>query len=141
MNLINMVALRTLAVVRIVNGLLGLFYPSFLIRRLGGDPDVQSLAPYPFRMFGIRTVLIGADLLLLRGEPLSRATRTAVAIHASDTACAAIAGIRREVPRRAAITTTTISAVNTALALVAWRYGRSGRAARLNLHSPATMND
>lgn len=140
MNVVRKVALRTLAVVRIVNGLLGLLYPSFLIRRLGGDPDVQSLAPYPFRMFGIRTVLIGADLLLLRGEPLARATRTAVAIHASDTVCAAIGGIRRELPRRAAIITVAISAANTALALVAWRFGRTG-GSRLGPYSVSSVDD
>jgi hypothetical protein len=84
-------------------------------------------------MFGIRTVLLGSDLLLLRGEQLQRATRIAVAIHASDTACAAFAGLRRELPRRAAVATTTISAINTCLAVLAWKSERADTTPRFSL--------
>jgi hypothetical protein len=113
-------AARTaLAVVRIVNGAAGLIAPELLLARLGGDRSARPVGVYPFRMFGIRTILIGADLLTLRGEQRRRAVRTAVLIHAGDTLAAATAGLRGELPRKAAITTTLISATNTALAVTA----------------------
>jgi hypothetical protein len=76
------------------------------------------------RMFGIRTLLLGCDLLILRGPNLERAVKMAVVIHASDTASAVVGGIRHEVPRKTAVLTTAISAINTALALVAM-FGRA----------------
>jgi hypothetical protein len=113
-------ARTALAVVRIVNGTLGLLAPHVLLRRLGTDREDRSGA-YPFRLFGIRTVLIGADLLWPGEGQRRRVVRTAVLIHASDTVAAATAGIRGELPRRAAVVTTVLSATNTALAIVAAR--------------------
>lgn len=110
-----------LAGVRIANGAAALLVPHVLLRRLGVDSGLGRSGVYPFRMFGIRTVLIGADLLTLQGEQLRRATRLAVLIHACDTVSAATAGVRGDVPRKAAVTTTLISAGNTALAVVAAR--------------------
>ena len=81
-------ARKVLAVIRLVNGGLALLAPQFLLRRLGTDPDRDPSGIYPFRMFGIRTILIGADLLLLTGEQSRRASKMAVVIHASDTASA-----------------------------------------------------
>jgi hypothetical protein len=115
------VARKTLAGVRLLNGTLGLLAPQFLLRRLGTDTDVDGSGVYPFRMFGIRTVLIGADLLLLDGSDRRRATQLAVVIHASDTLSAACAGWRGHLPRKVAVLTTAISAVNTALAVIATR--------------------
>jgi hypothetical protein len=114
-------ARKTLAGIRLVNGTLGLFAPQILLRKLGTDPDVDPSGVYPFRMFGIRTILIGADLLILDGEQRRRATRLAVLIHASDTISAATAGLTGRLPRKAAIVTTIISAGNTALAVMANR--------------------
>lgn len=114
-------ARKALAGVRLVNGTLGLLAPTFLLKRLGTDPALDGSGVYPFRMFGIRTVLIGADLLLLDGEERRRATRMAVVIHASDTLSAACAGWRGHLPRRVAVLTTAISATNTALAVIATR--------------------
>ena len=113
-------ALRALAAIRIANGTLGLLAPGFLVARTSADP--HSTAPYyAFRMFGIRTIVLGIDLLRA-GESQGRARNEAVLIHASDTLCAAVGAIRGDVPRTAARTTVAISAVNTALALVARRY-------------------
>jgi hypothetical protein len=120
-------AARTaLAVVRIVNGAAALLAPGVLLRRLGADPAAGASGIYPFRLFGIRTVLIGADLLVLRGPALRRATRTAVLIHAADTAAALATGLRGELPRRSATVTALISATNTALAVAAARGAASG---------------
>ncbi len=113
-------ALRALAAIRIANGTLGLLAPGFLVARTSADP--HSTAPYyAFRMFGIRTIVLGIDLLRV-GESQGRARNEAVLIHATDTVCAALGGIRGDLPRSAARTTVAISAVNTVLALVARRY-------------------
>ena len=112
---------KVLAGIRIVNGTLGLVAPELLLRRLGADLSRDRSGIYPFRMFGIRTILIGADLLVLQGEQRRRATRFAVLIHASDTVAAATAGLRGDLPRKAAVMTTAISAGNTVLAILANR--------------------
>lgn len=111
--------------VRLFNGAAALFVPEFLLRRLGTDPEMDSSGVYPFRMFGIRTVLLGADLLLLQGERRRSATRLAVLIHGTDTVSAATAGCQGDLPRKAAIMTTMISAGNTVLALAATRENRT----------------
>ncbi|MFL6127924.1 MAG: hypothetical protein ACJ73E_02530 [Mycobacteriales bacterium] len=115
------VARKVLAGIRIFNGTAGLLAPEFLLRRLGTDLARDRSGIYPFRMFGIRTILIGADLLVLQGEQRRRAARFAVLIHASDTVAAATAGLRGDLPRKAAAVTTLISAGNTALAVLASR--------------------
>ena len=79
---------------------------------------------YPFRMFGIRTILIGVDLLSRDPEVRRHAVRAAPLIHASDTVSAWAAGKLGALPPKAAKTATTISAVNLALALLAKRGSR-----------------
>lgn len=111
-------AVRTLAVIRIVNGTLGLLAPHVLAARTSTDPDRKE-PYYAFRMFGIRTVVLGIDLLTLTGPAQERARTQAVIIHASDTAAALLGGLRGDVPAKVAKTTVAISAVNTALAVVA----------------------
>jgi hypothetical protein len=108
-----------LATIRLVNGTLALVAPNTLLRRLGADPDTNRVAVYPMRMFGIRTVVLGVQLLV--GPHSPEADRFGVLIHASDTATAFTAGLRRQLPPRAAIVTTGISLTNTVLAVViAW---------------------
>jgi hypothetical protein len=114
-------ASRLLAGVRIINGIAGLLAPRFLLRRLGDDGPGPQPGVYPFRMFGVRTVAIGLELLLLTGPERARASRVAVAIHATDTLSALTAGLRKDVPRTAALVTTLISAGNTVLAFLATR--------------------
>jgi hypothetical protein len=117
-------ARKALAAIRLVNGALALLTPRLLIRRLGTDPDRDPSAIYPFRMFGVRTVIIGADLLLLTGEEQKRATRLAVLIHATDTATAATCLVKGYLPRKAGIMATAISGINTVLALIAAKDSR-----------------
>jgi hypothetical protein len=58
---------------------------------------------------------------LLAGPRSPEADRFGVLIHASDTATAFTAGLRRQLPPRVAILTTGISLTNTVLAVViAW---------------------
>jgi hypothetical protein len=109
-------AWKALATIRLVNGGLALLAPRWLARRLGVRPELQPAIIYPLRMFGIRTILIGADLFL---EPRSRrrALRQGIIIHASDTATALIAGVFGQLPIRSALMSGTISTVNTVLAV------------------------
>ena len=113
-----------LAGVRLANGAAALFATRFLIERLEVDPRSQGAAFYAFRLFGVRTVLIGLELLLPSADNHRGALRRGLLIHASDTAAAAITGLGGHLPRRAAITTTAISLGNTllaALALATWQ--------------------
>jgi hypothetical protein len=108
-----------LAGIRLVNGTAALVAPGFLLRRLGLEPATNPGGYYAFRMFGIRTILIAAELLLWGAEQRAHAVRLAVLIHLSDTVSAAFAGLRREIPVRTAVQATAISAVNLVLAVLA----------------------
>jgi hypothetical protein len=112
-----------LATIRLFNGVAALFVPATLARQLGVDPAANPAALYALRLFGVRTVLIGTQLLL-RDEGLrAHSLRVAPAIHALDASAALIAGERGQLPRRAATTAAIISTVNTVLAIVALKRG------------------
>jgi hypothetical protein len=108
-----------LATIRSINGLVALLAPKAMLRRLHVDPDANGPAIYALRMFGIRTVLLGAELFLKEGEAREDALRAGVVIHGSDTVAAAICWIKGYLPRRAGAMATLISLVNTALAVAA----------------------
>jgi len=114
-------ARTVLAAIRIFNGALGLFAPYRMAAKLGTELADDKAFVYPARMFGVRTLVLGVDLLRLRADHATsrRLLRQAVLIHAADTAAAAYAGRRGELPAKAARLTTAISAVNTALAIIA----------------------
>jgi hypothetical protein len=112
-----------LASIRLFNGAAALFVPATLARRLGVDPEANRAALYVLRMFGVRTVLIGAQLLLRDEGVRSHSLRVAPVIHAVDAAAALIAGDRGHLPRRVATTAALISTVNTVLAVVAQMRG------------------
>jgi hypothetical protein len=92
-----------------------------MARQAGVDPAANPAAPYVLRLFGIRTVLIGVELLRSDGAERRRALDRGVLIHASDTASAAAAGALGQLPPGAARKAVAISAVNTMLAVVARR--------------------
>jgi hypothetical protein len=106
-----------LATVRLVNGGVGLLAPRLFIGRFDPDRPASPAAIYAFRLFGIRTVLIGLDLL--RPARAQRAAQEGVLIHASDTVTAAALALSGAVPRRTGIATTAISAGNVVLAVLA----------------------
>jgi hypothetical protein len=110
------VARMLLAGIRLFNGFAALLVPGLLARQLGIDADANPGIKYVFRMFGIRTVLIGAELLMQTGERRAEAERRAVLIHASDTLAALLAAMSGKFPRNGRIIV-VISAINTALAL------------------------
>ena len=132
--LASTVARKTLAMIRNLNGTAGLLEPEALLCRLGVDTARDRSGAYPFRMFGIRTILIGLDLLLLRGAELRRAEQLAVLIHATDTVSAAVTLARGDLPRKQGLVSTVISAINTALAIAAWKGGRNARTAHEVVH-------
>jgi hypothetical protein len=112
-----------LALVRIANGTLGLLAPSVISRPLveSEDPEAREAAHYPLRLFGIRTVIIGAELLSRDPYVRERAVRVALPIHATDTASAALGGLLGELPAKTAVRLTALSGTNTVLALLARR--------------------
>src|ERR1700687_5915282 len=101
-----------LALIRLFNGLAALLVPGFLARQVGIDPEANPGALYVFRMFGIRTVLLGAELLIQTGDRRGEALRRAVLIHASDTVAAFLASISGNFPKRGKLIV-YISAANT----------------------------
>jgi hypothetical protein len=107
-----------LAGIRIFNGAMGLVAPASTAKRIG-TPDDTPL--YPWRMFGVRTVIIGAELLSRDPEKRDRAVRLALPIHASDTVSAAVGGLLGETSKRTTLMLTAISGTNTVLALLARR--------------------
>lgn len=85
----------------------------------GVDPETNGAAVYVLRLFGIRTIILGLQLLTSKGEALKEATRYSLPIHTSDAAAAALAGIRGDLPAKAALTGTVVSSINTGLAVIA----------------------
>ena len=116
-----------LGAVRVVNGALGLVAPTFIARRLGDEqPERNAAAIYGIRLFGVRTVVIGLDLLRPPGEARDRAVRAAPLIHASDTATVLTLQRRKVLPPDMARPLAAISGVNTVLAVVAALTHRRG---------------
>jgi hypothetical protein len=109
-----------LACIRLLNGALAVLMPGFLARRIGVDPEANPGIVYVFRMFGIRTLLIGAELLVQTGERRTEAVRRGVLIHASDTLAAFLATLSGHFPKQGRAIV-WISAMNTALAVIASR--------------------
>jgi hypothetical protein len=110
-----------LSAIRLVNGSVALTAPSAFARKAGVDPETNASALYVLRLFGIRTVLLGADLLARDPASRARALRAAPLVHVSDVVAAALAGAGRQVPAKAARTAVLVSTVNVALALIARR--------------------
>jgi hypothetical protein len=109
-----------LACIRLLNGAAALLIPGFLARRVGINPKTSPGTLYVFRMFGIRTVLIGAELLVQTGDRRAEALRRAILIHASDTVAAFVATLSGYFPKQGRIII-AISAFNTLLAVLANR--------------------
>jgi hypothetical protein len=113
------VARQLLGAIRLVNGSAALLAPRLVARRLG-DPDPSPGMLYALRLFGVRTVVLGGELLLDDEELRAAAARVAVLIHAMDTTAAVVAGLNGLAPRTARALA-IVSATNTGLALLARR--------------------
>jgi len=106
-----------LAGIRLFNGAAALFAPTLLARQFGDNPNNAVI--YVLRLFGVRTIIVGIELLVPDEELRASALRYAIPIHATDTLSAALAGIQGQLPSRTSIMLTTISGVNTVLAILA----------------------
>ena len=117
-----------LGVIRIVNGAIGLAAPAVIMRRFGeNSPASNPAATYGLRLFGIRTVLIGVDLLRMQGRELDHALRAAPIIHASDTATVLALKQSKQLSPELARPLALISGTNTVLALTAFLASRRSR--------------
>jgi len=115
------IARIVLGIIRIANGALGLFAPRVLLARIDPQSPPSPGGVYAFRLFGVRTLLIGRDLLRPPGDALNRSIAEAPLIHASDTVTATLLTVGRHVPPRSGLMLVGISAFNTVLAVVARR--------------------
>jgi len=106
-----------LAGIRLFNGAAALFAPTLLARQFGDTPNHSII--YALRLFGVRTVIIGIELLMPDEGLRATALRYAIPIHASDTVAAAMSGIQGQLPPRTAIMLTALSGFNTTLAMLA----------------------
>ena len=114
--------------IRIAAGTTGLLAPAMIISRFGeGDPRDNPAAVYGLRLFGIRTILIGADLIRLHGRDLDRALRAAPIIHASDTATVLTLQRNKQLSPERARPLALISGLNTLLAVTAYLAARRSR--------------
>ncbi len=117
-----------LGVIRVVTGAVGLVAPAVIMRRFGEhSPASNPAATYGLRLFGVRTVLIGVDLLRLRGRELDHALRAAPIIHASDTATVLALRAGNQLSPELARPLALISGTNTVLALTAFLTSRRTR--------------
>jgi hypothetical protein len=110
-----------LAAIRLFNGGVALVAPEAAARRLGAGPEPSPETIYALRLFGIRTVLLGADLLTRNEGARRRALDLALLVHVTDTLAAALAGARGGLPPRTARTLTVVSGTNSLLAALARR--------------------
>ena len=114
--------------IRIATGSTGLLAPAMIINRFGEEnPSANPAAIYGLRLFGIRTILIGADLLRLHGRDLDRALRAAPIIHASDIATVLTLQRNKQLSPERARPLAAISGLNTLLAVVAYLASRRSR--------------
>jgi hypothetical protein len=121
-------ASRLLGVIRLATGGLGLLAPRLLLKRFE-SPSEGGLTPppqldlvggvYAFRLFGIRTILLGLELLYLQKHGLSQARIVAPLIHATDTVSAITAVRGSKMARTSKTLLVGISALNTVLSLAA----------------------
>ena len=116
-------AWKALAAIMLTNGTLALVAPRWLAGRLGVRAEAQPATVYVLRMFGIRTVLVAADLCL---EPRRRrrALREGMLMHATDAAAALVAAALGELPFREGLMAAGISTLNTALCVAGSRRRR-----------------
>ena len=110
-----------LGLIRLMNGAVSLLNPELVAGRLNGSGQRVAAAHYLLRMFGIRTVFLGLDLLHGTQAQQMQAIRRAPTIHGVDALAALFAGLTRQLPARRALVLTAISTINFALALAARR--------------------
>lgn len=131
LSVIRNLARLLLALIRLVNGVLGLFAPQMIIKRFSEDgQDDPQVARYALRMFGVRTILVALDLLRPKGAHRAHAVRVAPIIHASDTVAAYLAMKSGLVPEKTGRLIVAISTANTVLSLLMQGGDQEGKKAK-----------
>lgn len=108
-----------LGLIRLVNGALALGAPDVLGRRLGVSTATSPGFGYAFRLFGVRTVLLGIALLRAGDGRADPVVRQALIVHPADTAAATVVLLRRELPPKGARVAVAASALNVVLSVLA----------------------
>jgi hypothetical protein len=107
----------SLGLIRLTNGAIAVVAPQLITRRfMSGDPP--PVAVYALRMFGIRTVLVGFDLLRTPGRERTHAARVAPIIHGSDLLSAIFVATSGRAPKEISRFIVVISGINMMLALL-----------------------
>jgi hypothetical protein len=119
MLVVAVTARRSFGPVRLVEGVLALAAPRLLLGRLVTDPEQDPSGSYPFRLFGVRSVPIGADRLILTGDRAGPESKVAVAIQATDTAKPATRLLTGHLPWRAGSVASLACAVHSLLGQIA----------------------
>ena len=114
-------ARMALGLTRLGNGALALVAPDVLGRRLGVSTATSPGFGYAFRLFGVRTVLLGLDLLRAPDDPADPVVRRTLVVHPADTLAALVVLRRHELPAKGARVAVAASALNTVLAVLANR--------------------
>jgi hypothetical protein len=114
-------ARKALGAIRLTLGALALTMPQVLVRRFSERSENATAATYAFRMFGIRTIIIGLELLMLKGAELQRVSNIAPVIHGSDTVAAFLAARSGRLPKSMGVMLVAVSAINTLLSLIGRR--------------------
>src|SRR5207247_2825730 len=78
-----------LAGIRLFNGTAALFAPTLLARQFKDNPN--SAVIYVLRLFGVRTIIAGIELLVPDEQVRASALLYALPIHSADTLSAALA--------------------------------------------------
>src|SRR5438034_8265871 len=100
-----------LAGIRLFNGTAALFAPTLLARQFKDNPN--SAVIYVLRLFGVRTIIAGIELLVPDEQVRASALRYALPIHAADTLSAALAGLPGPLPPQVSLRPTAIPASHT----------------------------
>lgn len=117
-----------LGLFRLFNGAAALVWPNLLGKRLGVQTETSPGFGYAFRLFGVRTVLLGIQLLRAGDERHTSVVREALIVHPADTAAAIVVLRRKELPPHGAKVAIAASALNVVLAALA-NWGRPREAA------------
>ena len=85
-------ALRQLAGLRVVVGLVSLVAPRFGAKLFGLDPDANPQATFLGRLFGVRDIALGVGALASKGEARRQWVLIGIGVDATDAVSAALAG-------------------------------------------------
>lgn len=119
--------IRALAAVRLANGGIALLAPGLIARRLSDVQHNDAALTYVLRMFGIRTIFLGLDLLLVSRDSRARSLRRSPLIHAIDAVAAGAGLVSGRLERRAGLIGLAMSTVNLGLSLAARTRGNGAR--------------